>query len=55
MPALSLAALLDLGDAIDVADIAVILVVGHVEGRQVARCRDVAMRGVVGAPCIATA
>ena len=29
-------ALLYLGDAVDVADIAVILVVGHVEGRQVA-------------------
>jgi len=38
-------ALLYLGDAVDVADIAVILVVGHIEGRQVARCRDVATRG----------
>jgi hypothetical protein len=39
---LDLTALLYLGDAVDVADIAGILVVGHVEGRQVARCLDVA-------------
>ena len=37
--------LLYLGDADDVAEIAVILVVGHVEGRQVTRCRDEASRG----------
>lgn len=41
----SLIAPMYLGDAVDVADIAVILVVGDVEGRQVARCRNVAMRG----------
>jgi hypothetical protein len=41
----SLIAPMYLGDAVDVADIAVILVVGDVEGRQVARCRNVATRG----------
>jgi hypothetical protein len=34
-----------LGEAVDVADIPVRLVVGHAEGRQVARGRDVATRG----------
>ena len=31
-----------LGDAVDVAIFVVVLVVGHVEGRQVDRCSDVA-------------
>ena len=34
-----------LGEAVDVADIPVILVVGHVEGRQCAKGSDVATRG----------
>ena len=38
-----------LGEAVDVADIPVMLVVGHVEGRQVTRCSDVATRGGGGA------
>jgi len=41
-------ALLYLGDAVDMDDISV-LIVGHVEGRQVARCRDVETRGGGGA------
>jgi hypothetical protein len=43
-----------LGEAVDVADIPVMIVVGHVEGRQVARGTDVATRGG-GAPRNATA
>jgi hypothetical protein len=38
-----------LGEAVEVADIPVILVVGHVEGRRVARSSDVATRGGGGA------
>ena len=38
-----------LGKGVDVAGIPVMLVVGHVEGRQVARCSDVATRGGGGA------
>ncbi len=38
-----------LGEAVDVADIPVMIVVGHVEGRQVARGSDVATRGSGGA------
>jgi hypothetical protein len=38
-----------LGEAVDVADIPAILVVGHVEGRWVARSSDVATRGGGGA------
>jgi hypothetical protein len=38
-----------LGEAVDVADIPVMIVVGHVEGRQVARGSDVATRGGWGA------
>jgi hypothetical protein len=38
-----------LGEAVDVADIPVIIVVGHVEGRQVARGSDLATRGGGGA------
>ena len=34
-----------LGEAVDVADIPVMIVVGHVEGRHVARGTDVATRG----------
>ena len=34
-----------LGEAVDVADIPVMLVVGHVEGRRVARSSDVTTRG----------
>jgi hypothetical protein len=37
-------ALLCLGDTVDVVIFVVVLVVGHVEGRQVARCSDVATR-----------
>ena len=38
-----------LGETVDVADIPVMIVVGHVEGRQVARGSDVATRGSGGA------
>jgi hypothetical protein len=38
-----------LGEAVDVPDIPAMLVVGHVEGRQVARGSDVATRGGGGA------
>ena len=38
-----------LGEAVDVADSPVILVVGHVEGRQVERGSEVATRGGRGA------
>jgi hypothetical protein len=38
-----------LGEGVDVAGIPVMLVVGHVDGRQVARCSDVATRGGGGA------
>ena len=36
-------------EAVDVADIPVMIIVGHVEGRQVTRCSDVATRGGGGA------
>ena len=38
-----------LGEAVNVADIPVMLVVGHVEGRRVARSSDLATRGGGGA------
>jgi hypothetical protein len=38
-----------LGEVMDVADISVMLVIGHVEGQQVARCSDVATCGGGGA------
>jgi hypothetical protein len=38
-----------LGEAVDAVDIPVMLVVGHVEGRRVARSSDLATRGGEGA------
>jgi len=38
-----------LGEAVDVVDIPIMLVIGHVEGRRVARSSDVATRGGGGA------
>ena len=38
-----------LGEAVDVADIPVMIIVGHVEGRRAARGSDVVMRGGGGA------